>query len=258
MPKRRRRTTRRAAAPVARRTRRRARRNPTTSAPRRSRARRVASRVGHSARGLLSSLAPLSTAKQALVGLAGALLCTFAARRFPGAGNPPVGSNDNWTKRNYLFGALGTLAGAALADMIKKGTGKNVLLGGLTLLAYKIFTNEIAPQSMFLLQNFGADENDMLQGYGYGQDGEMLMGYGQDGYQIGDVYTDALGDDYLLGAGGWQPLDESHRIMSGTDEILMGETLVAPDHLGFGETLVAPGPLGFGQDPYQTVYGGAN
>lgn len=252
----RRRSTRRAAAPVARRTRRRARRNPTTSAPRRSRARRVASRVGHSARGLLSSLAPLSTAKQALVGLAGALLCQFAAKKF--GGDSPGGANDNWGKRNYLFGAMGTFAGAALADMIKKGSGKNVLLGGLTLLAYKIFTNEIAPQNTFLQTNFGADENDMLQGYGYGAEDEMLMGYGEGEYQVGDVYTDALGDDYLLGAGGWQPLDESHRILSGTDEILMGETLVPPGHLGLGETLVAPGPLGFGQDPYQTVYGGAN
>jgi hypothetical protein len=242
----RRRTIKRA-APVARRTRRRARKNPTMSAAprRRSIARRAVSRAGHTARGLLSSLQPLSTAKQALVGLAGALLCQFAAKKF--GGDSPGGANDNWGKRNYLFGALGTVAGAALADMIKKGSGKNVLLGGLTLLAYKIFTNEIAPQNTFLQTNFGADENT-----------DLLMGYGQDGYQIGDVYTDGIGDDYLLGAGGWQPMDESHRILTGTDEILMGETLTPPNHLGFGETLVAPGSLGYGADPYQTVYGGAN
>lgn len=242
----RRRVTRRA-APVARRTRRRARRNPatyTTAAPRRrSRARRAVSRAGHTARGLLSSLQPLSTAKQALVGLAGALLCQLAAKRF--GGDSPGGANDNWGKRNYLFGALGTLAGAALADMIKKGSGKNVLLGGLTLLAYKIFTNEIAPQNTFLQTNFGEDTNLLMGGFG-------------EDYQIGDVYTDGIGDEYLLGAGGWQPLDESHRIMSGEEDILMGETLVPPDSLGFGETLVAPGPLGFGQDPYQTVYGATN
>lgn len=240
-----RRRTRKTAAPVARRTRRRARRNPTvvSAAPRRrSRVRRAVSRAGQTARGLLSSLQPVSTAKMALVGLSGALLAQFAAKKF--GGDSPGGALDNWGKRNYLMAALGTFAGAALADMIKRGTGKNVLLGGLTLIAYKVFTNEIAPQNTFLQTNFGADESDMLMG-----------DWGAD-YQIGDTYTDGIGDQYLLGAGGWQPLDESHRLLTGDEDMLMGEVLVPPGSLG--EVLVPPGPLGFGQDPYQTIYGGAN
>lgn len=237
---RKRRTTRRA-APAAKATHRRRRRNPTQW---KRRAKSVASRVGHGARGLLGSLAPMSTAKMALVNVAGALAAQFGAKRFGGVGG---GANENWEKKNYLFAALTGFAAAALADMIKKGSGKHVLQGALALIGYKIFTNEIAPKQTWLQSNFGEEDSNMLLGQ-------------NESYSIGDVYTDSLGDDYVLGQDGlWRPVDDSHRLIQGEDEELLGEVLVPPGRLGeYGEVLVPPGRLGFGEDdPYQATMGGS-
>jgi hypothetical protein len=176
------------------------------------------------------------------------LIAQFASKKFGGA-DSPGGSKDNWGKKNYLFALLGAVGGAALADLIKRGTGKNVLQGGLALIAYQVFVNEIAPQNTFLANNFGEEDNPLAYGYGYGQ--EMAPEY-LGGYSEGDVVQGGDGIDYAFGADGyWRPTDESHRILTGADEELLGETLTAPGRLG--ETLTAPGRLG--EDPYSAIYG---
>jgi hypothetical protein len=189
----------------------------------------------------------MHTAKLALANLAGALIAQVAANRL--SGEVPGTSLSNWGKRSYLMAALGTFGGAALADLIKKGTGKHVLQGGILLILYRIFCHEIAPQNAFLSQNFGEDsETDMLMGFGASA-----------GYQPGDIYTDGIGDDYLMGQDGtWQPLNESHRLLSGTDDILMGEIVTAPGRLG--ETMAPPNHLGADDqiEAFRQVYGGRN
>jgi len=241
--------------------------NPT---PRRA---SYARRAATSARGLLTSLAPLHTAKAAAVNLAGMMLAQFCSKKF--GGDSPGGSKDNWSKRNYLFALLGGFAGAALADMIKKGSGKNVLQGALALVGYQVFVNEIAPQNAFLQSNFGEDEALLGYGYGYGYGEEEglhpdYQGFG--GYDVGDTYQDDAGTEYVLGSNGyWSPTDDSNRLLTGDDSELLaddsellagyGEDLVAPGRLGgYGEDLVAPGRLGsYGaDDPYQQIYGGLN
>lgn len=248
----RKRKTRRSAPPVARRIHRRARRNPTMSAPKNRRTWRK--RAASTARGLIGSLQPLQTVKLAAQNLVGMLIVQFASRKF--GGDSPGGSKDNWSKRNYLFGLLGAAAGAALADLVKKGTGKHVLQGGLALIGYQLFVNEIAPQTPFLANNFG--EDNLLGFSGYGADSTN--------YSPGDL---ALGDDgrqYLAGDDGYfRPVDESHRLMSGEDALLgFGEELVSPGRLGgfdgydgFGEEMITPGRLGE-VDRYAAIYGEEN
>lgn len=224
-------------APTAKKTRRRRRHNPSGGGSRR--VKRYASRAGGFAKGIFASLNIKETMKMALAGTVGALLTQFAAKKWGTTG----GANENWGVKAYGMGALGGIVGAILADSVKKGSGKYVLQGAFTLLAYKAFVNEVASKNETLGKYFG--ENDE----------QMLLGQDEPEYLAGDVYTDSLGENYVLGTdGNWRPIDESHRLM-GDDELgeeyLLGESLVTPGRLG--EALVEPGRLG--DDQLTALYG---
>jgi hypothetical protein len=188
------------------------------------------------AKGVLSVKGIREAAVGALRQTGGALLSQFFAKKFAEGG----GANDpNWTYKNYLLNALGALAAGVAAEVVRPGVGKDFLKGGLTLLAYKIFVNEVAPQNEFLMTNFGDSDMDME-------------------YPEGDVYQDANGREYLLGQDGfWRPTDETHRL---------GEALISPSAIGdeyvspgtlapMGSTLATPSSLGAYEDPYQKVMG---
>ena len=139
--------------------------------------------------------------------LLGALACKFTAKKFTDGG----AEGDNWTWKNYAFGVLGTLVAAFATQALfkaKQGTATKVMEGGLLLVAYKIFTNEIAAKNDTLSEWFSGDESlPEMDGY-YAGYGEELS---PEDFTPGDIWQ---GDDtdYVMGEDGyWRPLDESHR-----------------------------------------------
>ncbi len=186
--------------------------------------------IGRRARGLLTNLRPQKAVVGALEQTGGMLLTQFFAKKFVAGG----GANDpNWGYKNYLMGTVGAFAAGITAEMMRKGKGHEFLKGGLSLIAYKIFVNEIAPQNEFLQANFGADEEegDYLEispEYGAEEmDINMLLGEDDDEFIMDeDGVYDELGDD-----------DDDDEI-----DVLLGDEL-------------APvGPLG--ADPFARVFGG--
>lgn len=149
----------------------------------------------------------------------GMLACQFFAKKFAGGG----GANDpDWSWQNYAWGLGGTFAAGFAADMIKRGSGKQFVQGGLALLMYKLIVNELSAKSNFIATYFGADAMDR-GGYVIGTDGNA--------YTAGDSYLGADGEVYLLGNDGlWRPTSENYR---------------DPAMLGMGDALAPVGPLGY-------------
>lgn len=159
----------------------------------------------------------------------GALVCKFAAKKFAEGGS----ESENWTWKNYGWGLLGTTIAAVGTSAVFRSRGKvaqKVFEGGLLLLAYKIFTNELAPKSQYLESWFGADEDiypDMSADPG-----------------AGDIYQGA-DDDYVYSAdGSYRPVSEMDRLPA-----------VAPTQ-GIGTTIEPADPtFGYDIEPADPSFG---
>lgn len=157
--------------------------------------------------------------------LFGALVAKFAAKKFAEGG----AESDNWTWKNYLLALAGGFTAAFLtsATLKKRAAAQKVFEGSLLLIAYKLFTNEIAPQNPSLESWFGAtDEFDPYSGMGYdtGDEGDLWAGDNEDHIKGIDGY--------------WRPVSESHRLPAANR---MGDVMVAPDPR-YGDVMVSPDP----------------
>lgn len=180
-------------------------------------ARSTAKRAAKGARTILDGLQLQKSLIDATKGTAGALCTQLFAKKF-GTSEEGGANDSNWTYKQYLLGLGGAFSAGVAAELVKKGQGKEFLKGGLTLLGYKLFVNEVAPQSEMLQSAFGEDTYPDYSMAGMGED---------------EVYL--LGED-----NNYYPAHE------------MAGELVQPGSLGAGE-LVAPGALG--EDVYAEVMG---
>jgi hypothetical protein len=167
------------------------------------RRRRNPSRVSGTAMSLLAPRNLLSYGLDATKGFGGALAAQFFAKKFAEGGG---GNDPNWSWKNYLLGMGGAFSSGFVAELIKRGSGRPFIVGGLTLLLYKAWVNEVAPRSAFVDTYWGQDmltsNNDQMQYLGY--DGQY--------YTPGDNYLGADGEMYLLGTNGmWYPTSENYR-----------------------------------------------
>jgi len=141
---------------------------------------------------------------------------------------------ETWNWASYAKGALGTVAVAALASQYKSGIGRNILLGGLNLIAYKAIQNELVAKNETATKWLGADEDYIPEEY---------IGALEPGTVIDDS-----GLPVMMGENGIRyPVDDSHRL---PDYSMMGTTLEPVGPLG--TTLEPVGPLG--DDPYARLY----
>ena len=218
------------------------RRGPAKRGPGRSR-RRAYTR-NPSAAGILSGTSIPSAARSMLPMTAGALIAKVAQKRF----GDKTSESGNWTWKDYVAGAIGTLAGSLAARHLLRSTAatqQKVLEGGLLILTFKLITQEIVPMS--------ATAEEWL-----GNDGQT--------YSPGDVYQTADGASYLLGADGmWKylPANTAAQFEQGG---FVGSDVVAPGRLGAapivprapqrdmaGESVMRPSYLG--EDEYEDAWG---
>ena len=201
------------------------RRNPT-----RSRVRSIARRAGTRARSLLGGLDIRSALREVPMEMLGMFAAKWAAKRFGQAASETDPST--WNYASYIKGSVGAVVAGMLANMLKPGSGKYVMRGGLSLMGYKLLENEVFVNSPFWTAQFGEGE-------------------GEGGYAPGDVETNSVGEPYILGDDGqWYPLqgaDDYRALPEGGSEYIMGQdyygdALVSPGPLG--DALVSPGPLG--------------
>lgn len=199
------------------------RRNPS------SRARSAARKAG----GLIGSLRIPTAFINALKNTGGMMAAQFAAKRFADGG----GANDpDWTWKNYALGVAGAFAAGVGGEMIKRGSGHQFLQGGLSLMMYKIITNELSQKSAWVSENLGVDYVVP----------DMVLGTDGNYYSPGDTYLGDDGEVYLLGENGyWSPV---------TSE--MGGTLAPPTYLG--GTLAPPTALGDQADYARAYIGPSN
>jgi len=198
---------------------RKARKNPTK---RRSSYKRAASR----ARSTFSGLNIKGALKNQLPMMAGMLGAKWAAKRFGEAATET--DPGSWNYMSYIKAAIGAIGAAVVAQNIKPGCGQKVLEGGLLYTGFKLLENEVISQNEWATEQFGAEEYFPS---------EYLSG-DDDGYQPGDVASNAAGTPYLLGADyEWQELPESG--MAGQD------ALKPINRLGnYPSVLERVGPLG--------------
>jgi hypothetical protein len=200
-----------------------------------SRARRIARRGGQ----FLGSSGIAGAAKSMLPMLVGAIAAKIAQKKF----GDKTEETGNWTWKDYLTGAAGTLvAGLGTKYLFKANpaTSQKVLEGGFLILAFKLLTNELVPKSDTAKEWLGAEGGD--DGIVLGGDDEGSWA----GMDVGDLYESQDGQTYVLGADGfWRPWDSSNRALPPATAEGFGETLSPPGRLGgFGETLSPPGRLG--------------
>lgn len=165
--------------------------------------------------------------------LFGALVAKFAAKKFAAGG----AESDNWSWKNYMLALAGGFVAAFGTNAVlrKRAAAQKVFEGALLLIAYKVFTNEIAPQNQSLESWFGADADfDPYAGINYG------VG------EAGDIWQGGS-EDYVKGVDGmWRPASEAHRMPRGGGPPFgyrrgirkdMGDVLVDPDSR-YGDILV--------------------
>lgn len=198
------------------------RRNP-------SRARRAGRAVARRTSSAIGGLNIRSALKNIPIQTAGMMAAKWAAKRFGGATETDPAS---WTWASYLKGAAGAAGAGILANMMRPGWGQKILEGGMTLMAYKLLQNELIPKSTWASGQFGAagnrypgvieqneegepfilgedyqwyplegmtaDEDRMLEGYGYGD--ELVkpgpLGYGDELVEPGPLGF-GEGDEFL-------------------------------------------------------------
>lgn len=204
------------------------------------RARRYAKRAYAGARGLLAGISAGEAIKftgQAMMGIAAANLIR---KKFGAVGD----QRDNWEWRDYLMAGLGSLGASFVAKYLFRAspaTSRNILMGGLVLIGYRLLQDEIVPQSD-TLRNWIGEENPEGSWNGIGAGGAA-------GYLPGDLYVGDDGQTFVYGDdGNWRPADDSARLLPAAEGY--GETLAPPSGLG---ELVEPSRLG--ADPYSDAYG---
>jgi hypothetical protein len=158
----------------------------------------------------------------------GMLAAKWAAKRFGEAASETDPAT--WNYMSYLKGAAGAAAAGFLANMLKRGTGQRVLEGGMALMLFKLFENEVVPGHEFLTNQFGAES-------------ERVPGV---------IEANSAGEPFILGEDNqWYPLEgaDDDRMIPGYDSYSgYGDSMVTPGPLGFGDSMVTPGPLGFGAE----------
>lgn len=158
--------------------------------------------------------------------LFGALTAKFFAKKFAEGG----AESDNWNWKNYALAGAATVGASVVVGAIfrKKAISQKVLEGGLLLLCYKLFTNEIAPMNQYTESWFGGEEDefDPYAGEDQGEPGDIWQG---------DNETFVKGID-----GYWRPASEAHREPAGN----LRDVMVNPDprYGGFRDVMVDPDP----------------
>jgi hypothetical protein len=211
---------------------RRYRRNP-GSPPKRRRARAAAGR-------LIGGLNFKEALKLALPLGIGMFAAKLGAKRFNAGGSETDPAS--WTWRTYLQAGAGAAIAGILAQMVRPGMGQKVFAGGVALVVYKAVQNELIQKNEKAVSWLGQAETP---------DSGLLL--------------DLNGDPYMLGpAGEEMPLDESHRMLLGADEVVetmygddgptWGEAIAPVSSLGrFGEAVAEPSSLGFFGDTASDV-----
>jgi len=150
-------------------------------------------------------------AKGGIYAAIGVLAAQAAAKKFA----PNGGVAENWTWKNYLLGPLGGLAVAFVVSSLTGGKTKApqyILTGSFAYTLWKMFQSEVVQGNAKLEEYFGEEPQLLVDGVGFGAADELHPDYmGEDTVAIGDVWQ---GDDqsYVMGANGWYPVDESHRM----------------------------------------------
>jgi hypothetical protein len=181
---------------------------------------------GGSRRGGAIASTIFGAAKSTVPLLFGALTAKFFAKKFAEGG----AESDNWNWKNYALAGGSTVGAAFLVGALfrKKAITQKVLEGGLLLLAYKLFTNEIAPMNQYTESWFGGAE-DEFDPYGAIDQGEE-----------GDIW-EGDNEDYVKGVDGyWRPASEAHRQPIGN----LRDVMVNPDprYGGYRDVMVNPDP----------------
>lgn len=145
----------------------------------------------------------------------------WAAKRFSDEYPATETDPESWNYASYLKGGLGATIAAFLAQMIRPGMGQKVLEGGLNLMLFKLVENELIPQSDWATEQFGMGQEDIV--------------------------FDEYGTPYMLGQGGYYPVDERHRL----PEEFEGGALEPVGPLG--DALEPVGPLGE-DDPWAEAF----
>jgi len=184
--------------------------------------------VGRRARGTIGGMNVKAALTGAPIRAMGMLACKWGAKKFPGVEGG--GDKDDWSFSNYLAGGGTAFLAGFLAENFKKGSGQRVLEGGIDLLMYKLFENEIVPKNAWLSEQFGEDDEPIV-----------LLGEDED-VEEGDLLLGDDGELYMMGADGYtRPVDERHRIMAAE---MANRALAARPVNGYGGELQRPGALG--------------
>lgn len=166
--------------------------------------------------------------KQALKDVPVQTLGMFAATWAAKLGSPDATQTDpeSWDYSSYLKGAAGAAVAGIALNFAKPGAGQKVLVGGLSLMLFKLVQNELIPKSEWATNQFGQDEGQQ--------------------YQPGDVEVNSAQEPFILGQDmQWHPMYDSAR-----DQPMLGdEGILQPvGPLGaLSDALETPGRLGFGQ-----------
>ncbi len=166
-------------------------------------------------------------AKSTVPLLFGALTAKFFAKKFAEGG----AEADNWNYKNYLLAGGATIGASLIVGALfkKRVIAQKVLEGGLLLLVYKLFTNEIAPMNQYTESWFAGDEDSDFDPYGAIDEGEP-----------GDIWAGGQ-EDYVKGIDGyWRPTSEAHREPAAS----MSDVMVPanPRYGGYGDVMVNPDP----------------
>lgn len=176
------------------------RRNPAPVARRRRRSSgfsRAAGTVGGALGGLQIGAAAIDAAKNA----GGMLAAHFFAKRFSTGG----ALRDQWTWQNYALAIVGGFASGLVAEMVRKGSGKQFLQGSMALCAYRLISDTVAARVPFVSSNFGSTDITTAPAGFLGSDGQT--------YYPGDLYGAEDGDQYVMGADGlWRSTSDNYRI----------------------------------------------
>jgi len=167
----------------------------------------------------------------------GMMIVKFTVTKFVDGGEDQT---TDWSWKNYLIGLAGIFGAALLSAAVFKGRGRiaqNLLLGGLLLLAYKLFMNEIVYKFSWMTNWFGQEEDIYPE----------MSGQTDDEIEEGDLYQDqdqtyAYGQDLR-----YRPVNEMHRAPAVAPQVSMGYDIeprdptfgvdIEPRDPTFGKTL---------------------
>jgi len=211
-------------------------RKTTRSNPKKKRRRRNPQSPKRAAVNLFNARSLMGIFCDSLQQFGGFLACQFSAKKFASAG----GFLEDWSWKNYLAGFVGTAIASYGADIIKRGSGRQFMTGGINHLYKMALINELAPKIPWIATYFGDNANSSSSPYFLGTDGKY--------YTAGDRYFADDGEVYVAGADGmWRPTSDDYR-----NPDMMGDSLVPQGRLG--DSLVPQGRLGDAYAPYRGYF----